>query len=136
MVPSSKLLWVAGTLIVPLSAIAGAIPERAPLALGLLGFVIVAALYDAVRSSSSLHGLRFKSGGILRISRGRTGELDLIIDTGNTPPPSPVRIGMPMPRARSIFAGVSRIKRPCICPPTQRKAAAASTPSGAPPIPR
>lgn len=98
-VPSSKLLWVAGTLIVPLSAIAGAIPERAPLALGLLGFVIVAALYDAVRSSSSLHGLRFKSGGILRISRGRTGELDLIIDTGNTPPPSPVRIGMPMPRA-------------------------------------
>ena len=35
-----------------------------------------------------------------------------------------------------LFSSVSRIRRPCIWPPMQRSAAAASTPSGAPPEPR
>ena len=42
---------------------------------------------------------------------------------------------IPMLRARSICASFSNSRRPCICPPVQRSAAAASTPSGAPPMP-
>ena len=43
---------------------------------------------------------------------------------------------MPILAARSRFSSVSRMSRPCIWPPMQRSAAAASTPSGAPPMPR
>ena len=43
---------------------------------------------------------------------------------------------MPISRRARRFSCVSRIRRPCIWPPTQRSAAAASTPSGAPPMPR
>ena len=42
---------------------------------------------------------------------------------------------MPMDLARASFSGVSMIRRPKISPPRQRMAAAASTPSGAPPLP-
>jgi hypothetical protein len=41
----------------------------------------------------------------------------------------------PILAARSRFSGVSRIRRPCICPPMQRSAPAAITPSGAAPMP-
>src|ERR1700730_14171395 len=41
----------------------------------------------------------------------------------------------PILRARSRFSSVSRISRHCIWPPMQRSATAASTPSGAPPVP-
>ena len=42
---------------------------------------------------------------------------------------------MPILAARSRFSSVSNTSRPCIWPPMQRNAAAASTPSGAPPMP-
>src|ERR1700722_5736752 len=43
---------------------------------------------------------------------------------------------MPILAARSRFSSVSITRRHCIWPPMQRSAAAASTPSGAPPVPR
>ena len=43
---------------------------------------------------------------------------------------------MPSFTARALSASVLKNSRPCICPPTQRSAEAASTPSGAPPRPR
>jgi hypothetical protein len=42
---------------------------------------------------------------------------------------------MPILLARSRFSSVSSTRRHCICPPMQRSADAASTPSGAPPMP-
>jgi putative transposase len=44
-------------------------------------------------------------------------------------------LSMPILAARSRFSMVSSTRRHCICPPMQRSAAAASTPSGAPPMP-
>jgi hypothetical protein len=43
---------------------------------------------------------------------------------------------IPIFKARSRLSSVSRTSRHCIWPPMQRSAAAASTPSGAPPMPR
>ena len=43
---------------------------------------------------------------------------------------------MPIFSVRSRKASLSMTSRVCICPPMQRSAAAASTPSGAPPMPR
>src|SRR5215813_13140761 len=42
---------------------------------------------------------------------------------------------MPIFFARSISPSFLGLRRPCISPPTQRSAAAAKTPSGAPPMP-
>src|SRR4029078_13313981 len=43
---------------------------------------------------------------------------------------------MPIFNVRPPSSSVSIINRVCICPPVQRRAEAASTPSGAPPMPR
>lgn len=120
-VPSSRLLWIAGSLVVPLSTVAGALPEYAPMALGCLGLVAIAAVFDAVRSSTLLQGLHFKPGGVLRLSRGRSGSVDMLIEAGTAPPPDPVRFAVKLPKGLSttqpelicrIGAGTSRLSWP------------------------
>lgn len=120
-VPSPRLLWIAGSLVVPLSAVAGAMPEYAPMALGCLGLVAIAAVFDAVRSSAILRSLQFKPGTVLRLSRGRSGAVDLLIEAGTAPPADPVRLALQLPKALTtsqpelicrIGPGTSRLSWP------------------------
>lgn len=96
-------------------------PEYAPMALGCLGLVTLAAVFDAVRSSTLLRGLQFKPGNVLRLSRGRSGSVDLLIEAGAQPPPDPVRMALQLPKGLTttqpelicrIGAGTSRLSWP------------------------
>lgn len=98
MIPSSRLLWVTGTVVVPLIALAGAVPERAPLGLGLIGLMLVVVLLDALRSVSLFHGLRLQPSGVLRLARGRPGELTASLHNESGREHS-LRIGLPLPQA-------------------------------------
>lgn len=82
---------------VPMATLAGALPEQAPTAVAVLGLAVVAAAFDALRCRGRLSGLRFEPEGVLRLSRGRGGELGVRLQNDQSVARE-VRVGLPLPR--------------------------------------
>lgn len=94
--PSNKLIGYAALLGAPLCGVVGAFPEQAPLAVGLLGLFTVVAVWDGLRATGRLRGMKFTVGRPPRFARGRSGDLALHIHSPESAPRT-VRLGIELP---------------------------------------
>lgn len=76
-VPRSRLLlWVA-VVVVPFAAMAGSMPQSAPLALSLIGALAVLALFDAALATGRLKGVAVELAPLTRLTKDRDGTVEL-----------------------------------------------------------
>lgn len=73
LVPSSKLLRLTASVVVPLATLTGLFPELAGLTVGALFLFSLVAGIDALRGSGSLAGLALTLPPVVRLTRGRPG---------------------------------------------------------------
>jgi uncharacterized protein (DUF58 family) len=94
-VPRFRLIWWCALalpfLLIPAFAPVALLPCAAVLA----AFVLIAVI-DALRAPQLLHGLRFESGGTVRLTKDRDGEIFVSIHNANEKEKI-IRIGLPLP---------------------------------------
>ncbi len=96
-VPASRLLWGVGLVVVPLATIAATSSAAAGLAITLILCLLAAALLDLSLGFGSLHGLTVELPKIVRLAKGRPGNIELLIHN-NAQKTRRLRLGLPFPR--------------------------------------
>ncbi len=96
MVPGVRLLWLAGTVMLPGCVLVGLGGAWAPAGAGLLALGVLASLVDLVRSRHDLAAVEVGLPGLVRLARERPGALPLRVSFGDTPVRQ-VRVGLRLP---------------------------------------
>lgn len=79
MVPGSRLLWWVGLVVVPCSAVAGAVPDLMPVALGLVGALAGLVLLDAALGYGSLGDVGLHLPEVVRLTKDREGTIEVAV---------------------------------------------------------
>ncbi len=97
-VPRIRLLFWTGAVVIPFSALGAMAPEESGLCLAAVGLLLAVVLTDASLSDMGLRGIKIGLPGIVRLSRGREGNINLIAEnTGRKN--KKVRLGLAFPAA-------------------------------------
>lgn len=95
-VPRNRLIFWTGMVAVPFAALAAAIPAQEELSLAAVGLLLVIALIDASLSSMGLQGLAVEFPPVIRLSRGREGAINFIVEN-KTAKTRKLRLGLAFP---------------------------------------
>lgn len=79
-VPSSRLLYVAAFVVVPIAAVASFVPAMAPECLALLGACILAAAYDAIGGCQWIGSIHVSTPAILRLTKDVEAQVPIEIE--------------------------------------------------------
>lgn len=94
-VPTNRLIFWTGMVLIPFAALVGAVPASAALLLmGLVGVFVCLAVTDAILALGSLEGISVETPGIIRVSKGRQTEIPIRIGRGKRGLKE-IRIGLP-----------------------------------------
>jgi uncharacterized protein (DUF58 family) len=95
--PTAKMIWWTAWVGLPAGVLLALSPETGLIGLiGLFGLLVV-VMFDAVMSSSRLASLRIELPAIARLSKDRSGKIDLFV-TNESQKAHQIRIGLPLPR--------------------------------------
>ncbi|HEV2688720.1 MAG TPA: DUF58 domain-containing protein [Bryobacteraceae bacterium] len=94
-VPSTRLLIVAGTVVVPAALIA-TLPGWAGAGYGLIGLAAAITIIDALAARRRLRGIAVQATEITRLWKDRPGKIELTV-RNESRRPIPLRIGLPFP---------------------------------------
>jgi uncharacterized protein (DUF58 family) len=81
-VPKSRLLFWVGFIFLPFSVLLTAAPSTAMLSAGLMAALLILAAIDGFLAFGSFEGIRVELPEVVRLSKGREGELTLRIHNG------------------------------------------------------
>jgi uncharacterized protein (DUF58 family) len=95
LVPKSKLLVVVGVVVAP-AALLAILPGWAAWAYGLIGAVVLVALFDALAAPRRLRGLAVQTKAVTRLWKDRAGEIEVTI-RNEEQKAMPLRIGLLFP---------------------------------------
>lgn len=96
-VPRSRLLWVTGLVILPLSVVAGLVSFATVAASALIAVVLIAAAVDAVLAPRAVRGLMVTLPELVRLARRREGSIEIrLTHDGSTA--KRLRIGLAFPQ--------------------------------------
>ena len=128
MVPHTRLLLWTGLAVVPLATAAVAVPAIGPFCAAMLAVLNSVIVFDALRASSSLQGIRIGLPATVRMSKERRGDIPIeIVNTSGTA--RRVRLGLALPTAMgsakeyldlSLPAGTIRSQAAWPCLPLRR----------------
>lgn len=79
LVPTSRLIWFAGAVTLPLAALVTDSPDMALLCLGIFMLATLLAALDALASLNRLAGVHIKMPEVVRMARGRESEIDITV---------------------------------------------------------
>ncbi len=94
-VPSSRLLVLAGAIAMP-AALLALLPGFAALGYGLIGVLILIAIFDAIRAPRRLDGIEARTADIVRLWKDRQGDVELTLRNPGRKQIQ-LRIGLPLP---------------------------------------
>ena len=98
-VPTYRLIFWTGFLLLPFSILVVAIPASSALFLGgLAGLFIILVMTDAILAFGRLDGIRLGLPDVIRLSKGRQGEIPVRIHNAQQIIKQ-LRIGLPFPQA-------------------------------------
>lgn len=89
------LFWVA-VLVVPLAGVSGLLPATAALPLVIIALFALVAAADLVSSRGALAGLRVRGPEVVRLWKGRPGNIELTVDLPAGTPALPLRVALPL----------------------------------------
>lgn len=95
-VPSAKLIRIAGLIVVPLATTAGVFPDLAGLCIGSIVLFFLLAGIDAARGSTSLEGLALTLPAVVRLTKQRPGTIPVQL-LNRTNRERPIRLGLALP---------------------------------------
>ncbi len=95
-VPQYRLLFWAGSVMLPAALLGAAMPQLVPAGWLAVGFFLAAALLDAVFGFGSLRGLRVELPEVLRFTRNREGVVPVLISSSEKKA-FRLRLGLPFP---------------------------------------
>ncbi|MBW1796938.1 MAG: DUF58 domain-containing protein, partial [Deltaproteobacteria bacterium] len=95
--PKSRLLFWVGLVFLPFSVLLTAAPSAAMLSAGLMAALVILAVIDGFLAFGSLDGLTVELPEVVRLSKGREGELTLRIHNDRMEARR-LRLGLAFPR--------------------------------------
>ena len=96
-VPSTKLIFWAAAVFLPVSVLVAVMPDATSPGVGLAAVLVILAAADAAVSRDLLAGVRVSLQQVVRVSAGRDGELTLSVDNVNARCKQ-LRLGLSFPR--------------------------------------
>ena len=96
-VPTNRLLLWFAVVALPFSLLATAVPDTVPLSLGVIALLLVLAGVDAGRASGRLDGVSVRFPEVVRMAKGREGDLTVRIVNERMTIQS-LRLGLAFPR--------------------------------------
>ncbi len=109
MVPASRLLWMLAALGFPAAVAGGLLPAALPLALGVVVLLIALAAADAWFSRSVLDDLVVGVPDLVRLYRGREGEIALQLHFPN-PKARTLRLALPLPETMETSEEIRTVR--------------------------
>ena len=128
-VPSTRLLWGTGLVILPLATAGGLEPSLRLAAAGLIAVALAVAVADALLAQRALSGLTATLPDVVRLFRRRKGSIDIRI-THDGLRPRRLRVGLALPAEiesdadvwTTLLAGVPVCRIACDCTALKRGA--------------
>lgn len=112
-VPTSRLIWIAALVLLPLIAIAGFAPALAPICLSLVAPVLLLVLYDAFRGRRRLRSIRLSVPQTMRLTKDVPATLPIAIQNAS-PLDLPLRLALGPDIEKTIAPpGRSVLEWPC-----------------------
>ncbi len=95
--PTRRLLFLFGTIFLPLTIIHAVFPAAGLVLYGVTGIFIFVAVLDCMETPTAFEGVQLKSLGVVRISQGKSSEIELEI-SNSLSKKGRLRIGLSFPQ--------------------------------------